>query len=132
VFHFKQYANGYNAEFFFENAGPDAGSGVDVFIGTQSGATGNTTIWMNTNAVAWAMQIDNADSDTFKIGTFPIGTNPWFAIDTSGNLKLKASNAANGTVATVLGSLGPAGSHTTVQEWFKVQINGVDRYIPCF
>jgi hypothetical protein len=40
---------------------------------------------------------------------------------------------ANGTVATVLGSLGPAGSNTTVQEWFAVKNSaGTTRYIPCF
>lgn len=40
--------------------------------------------------------------------------------------------AANGTVATVLGSLGPAGSNTTVQEWLKVDTPNGTRYIPCF
>jgi hypothetical protein len=41
--------------------------------------------------------------------------------------------AANGSVATVLGSLGPAGSHTTVQEWMAVKTaGGTTRYIPCF
>jgi hypothetical protein len=41
--------------------------------------------------------------------------------------------AANGTVATGLSALGPAGSHTTVQEWLVVQnAAGVTRYVPCF
>lgn len=41
--------------------------------------------------------------------------------------------AANGTVATVLGSLGPTGSNTTVQEWLKVKNSaGTVRYIPCW
>jgi len=40
--------------------------------------------------------------------------------------------ATNASVATVLGSVGPVGSHTTVQEWLKVTINGNVRYIPCF
>ena len=40
---------------------------------------------------------------------------------------------ANGSVATALSALGPAGSHTTVQEWLTVQNQaGVVRYIPCF
>lgn len=44
-----------------------------------------------------------------------------------------ASIVANGTVATVLGSLGPAGSNTTVQEWLRVRnAAGTIRYIPCF
>lgn len=68
-------------------------------------------------------------------------------IDASGNIvclsigngatALKISGAgswkANGSVATVLGSLGPVGSHTTVQEWLSVlDQSGTQRYIPCF
>lgn len=41
--------------------------------------------------------------------------------------------SANGSVATVLGSLGPTGSHTTVQEWFTVtDAGGNVRYVPGF
>ena len=41
--------------------------------------------------------------------------------------------AANGSVATVLGSLGPVGSHTAVQEWIAIKnASGVTRYIPAF
>lgn len=44
-----------------------------------------------------------------------------------------SSFTANNTVATVLGSLGPTGSHTTVQEWFTVKnSSGTVRYIPAF
>jgi hypothetical protein len=41
--------------------------------------------------------------------------------------------SANGSVATVLGSVGPAGAHTAVQEWLTIK-NGAGgvRYIPCF
>lgn len=42
------------------------------------------------------------------------------------------STSANGSVATVLGSLGPTGSNTTVQEWLTMDINGTTRFIPCF
>lgn len=42
------------------------------------------------------------------------------------------STTANGLVATVLGSLGPTGANTTVQEWLTIDINGTTRYIPCF
>lgn len=42
------------------------------------------------------------------------------------------STTANGLVATVLGSLGPTGANTTVQEWLTVDINGTTRYLPCF
>jgi hypothetical protein len=41
--------------------------------------------------------------------------------------------AANGGVATALSSVGPVGSHTTVQKWFKVYDNlGVPLFIPAF
>jgi len=62
-------------------------------------------------------------------------------VDTSNRLILGNGTAgtqisapvANGTVATVLGSLGPVGSHTTVQEWIPVVgTGGVTRYIPSF
>jgi hypothetical protein len=43
------------------------------------------------------------------------------------------SFSANGSVATVLGSLGPAGSHTTVQKWLKIiDSTGTTLYIPAF
>lgn len=42
------------------------------------------------------------------------------------------STTANGTVATAMSNLGPAGSNTTIQEWLTVDINGTTRYIPCF
>lgn len=41
---------------------------------------------------------------------------------------------ANGAVATALTSVGPVGSHTTVQKWFKFQDSstGIDYYVPGF
>lgn len=48
-----------------------------------------------------------------------------------GDLVLPA--VANGSVATVLGSLGPAGSHTTVQKWFVWKdTSGTAYYVPGF
>ena len=52
---------------------------------------------------------------------------------TSGSLQLASSGAwaANGSVATTVTSLGPAGSHTTIQKWLKVKDDaGGDIYIP--
>ena len=41
--------------------------------------------------------------------------------------------STNGAVATSLGSVGPTGSHTTVQRWLTVKDNlGTTLYIPCF
>jgi hypothetical protein len=43
------------------------------------------------------------------------------------------SFSANGSVATTMTSLGPTGSHTTIQEWLTIQnASGVVRYIPCY
>lgn len=40
---------------------------------------------------------------------------------------------ANGAVATTMTSLGPTGSHTTIQEWFVVKnASGTVRYIPAY
>ena len=40
---------------------------------------------------------------------------------------------ANGSVATAMSSLGPTGSHATIQEWFTVKdASGTVRYIPAF
>lgn len=58
-----------------------------------------------------------------------------FRCISGGTVKFSAapSFSANGSVATSLGSVGPAGSHTTVQNWLTVQDNtGTVRYIPCF
>lgn len=43
-----------------------------------------------------------------------------------------AGFAANGSVATTMTSLGPTGSHTTVQEWMTVNHGGTTRYIPLY
>jgi hypothetical protein len=53
----------------------------------------------------------------------------------AGVLKLgnAASFTANGSVGTTMTSLGPTGSHTTVQEWLTVQDSaGTVRYIPAY
>ena len=53
----------------------------------------------------------------------------------TGKIEIAGSGSfsANSTTATVLGSLGPAGAHTTVQTWLTIVDNGgTTRYIPCF
>lgn len=53
----------------------------------------------------------------------------------SGELAFNQANSfsANGTVATTMTSLGPVGSHTTVQEWMiVVDPSGVVRYVPAY
>ncbi len=54
-------------------------------------------------------------------------------IDSAQQLKpAPASWTANGSVATAMSSLGPAGSHTTVQEWFTIKSGANLRYVPAF
>lgn len=53
----------------------------------------------------------------------------------AGNLRFRSAGnfSANGSVATVLGSLGPVGSHTTVQKWLTIVDNtGATLWIPAF
>ncbi len=52
-----------------------------------------------------------------------------------GELQLLGANsfAANGTIATAMSSLGPVGSHTTVQRWMiVVNPSGTIGYVPVF
>ena len=40
---------------------------------------------------------------------------------------------ANGAIATTMTSLGPTGSHTTIQKWLSMVDNtGTTVYIPCY
>lgn len=73
---------------------------------------------------------------TIYAGGSVIGTNEVFTLSgTNQTVQFKSANSfsANSTTATLLGSLGPAGSHTTVQTWLTIVDNGgTTRYIPCF
>jgi hypothetical protein len=55
-------------------------------------------------------------------------------ITTGGQLQLPSTGfTANGAVATALSSIGPTGSHTTVQEWLTILDSaGTVRYVPAF
>ena len=93
-----------------------------------------------------AMLIGSAVSATLPLFTGPTGTNPanfpiampdLNALIQSVNTNMQPATslgfAANGSVATVLGSLGPTGSHTAVQEWLTViDASGNIRYVPGF
>jgi len=46
---------------------------------------------------------------------------------------LKMPTVANSSVATTMTSLGPSGSHTTIQEWFAIlNASGTTRYVPAY
>lgn len=58
-----------------------------------------------------------------------------FRIASTGIIKFSnaSSFSANGTVACTMTSLGPAGSHTTIQTWLTiVDSAGTTRYVPCY
>lgn len=88
-----------------------------------SGAASTLTLQSTTGAGTTDAIIFNTGSQTEA-----------FRILTSRVLKLGAASfTANGAVATALSSVGPTGSHTTVQEWFTVQDSaGTVRWIPAF
>lgn len=93
--------------------------------GTQAiTKTGGTLFVQTSDANDLAFSTNGSGNEAFRLsqsngGRVSLGT---------------LSRAVNGTVATVLGSLGPTGSHTTVQEWLTVQSNGgvSQRWIPMF
>lgn len=84
---------------------------------------------------ASAVTIDNAS--TLYIAAAPVAAGSVtitkaYSLWIDAGLPRIDSTSANGSVATVLGSVGPAGSNTTVQEWLTIDIGGTTRYIPCF
>lgn len=71
---------------------------------------------------------------TFCTGSINTACTTALAISAQQVLTFAANSfTANGAVATALTSLGPTGSHTTVQEWFSIKDSGGTlRYIPAF
>jgi hypothetical protein len=109
--------------------GSTSGNGGQVAIisgGSTVGDSGVTRLLSGDAA--------SGDSGAVRIQTGAAsGTRGDVVID-GGSVQFGATQfAANAAVATVLGSVGPVGSHTTVQEWFAVKNSGgTVRYIPAF
>lgn len=69
-----------------------------------------------------------SDASPFEIGPLPATNYPFASVPIVPGTSISDSlqfpygptSTANGTVATVLGSLGPAGASTTVQRWLKI------------
>lgn len=74
----------------------------------------------------------------FSLSVSNTGTGPFEIlrmVGASGVVKFTAATnfTPNGVVATTVTSLGPTGSHTTIQEWLTIQnASGVTRWIPCY
>lgn len=91
---------------------------------------GNTALTFNEGSAGWdrmgvyiALGAGNAVGDTILAR----GSAGVFKFSSS------ASFTANGSIATTMSSLGPTGSHTTIQEWLTIQdAAGTTRYIPCY
>jgi hypothetical protein len=84
-----------------------------------NGATGSALLVKA--ATGQSLQLGNADGIALLVGSGTV------------QFKASASFSANGSVATVLGSVGPAGSHTSVQKWLTILDNtGATLYVPAF
>lgn len=94
-----------------------AGNANGILI-TSAASGGSPTIQ--------AQDLGGTGNSNIDLGLGPIGT---------GTLKLlnSGSFSTNGSVATSLGSVGPTGSHTTVQKWLTIKdSSGTTLYVPAF
>lgn len=97
---------------------------------------GQTTLAQNSSNKVQVTGAANGSAPSIA-ATAASDTNQDLKIAALGTGNIQFNNAgsvtANAAIATVLGSLGPTGSHTTVQEWLTVKNpSGTVRYIPCF
>lgn len=139
---------GFNAEGSDTNIGlsfSSKGAG-DIVFGSPNGGVIDFSSY--SNFILRCIPQTNADVNYFAMYSAPTGQPALFqatGTDTdidiqflpkgAGNMQFgnAASFSANASTATVLTSVGPAGAHTTVQEWLKIKnSSGVTRYIPCF
>jgi hypothetical protein len=88
---------------------------------TKSGGTGNLIINCSTTG---SLFLEAAGIEALRI----LGTS------NAGQIQIGSANlAANGAVATTMTSLGPTGSHTTVQQWLAIKNDaGVLRWLPMY
>lgn len=117
-----------------------SGDILGILVNQGYGATGFDSINAFTGFVAFATEnhTDAAQGSEIAFTSTPNGTVlnvEGFRLLQSGQHKFTAASnfTANGTTATVLGGLGPAGAHTTVQKWLTVIDNtGATLYVPGF
>ncbi len=125
-------------------------SAGSAYGAVTSGGTGHYTVLTAPSGAIFfqARDTDNGASDAnfgyLNNDTLQItnrANNANFAKVNSSGLTLQAGQlilsaaanfSANGSVATVLGSIGPVGSHTTVQKWLTITDGSTTLYIPAF
>lgn len=124
-------------------ASPTATQNGDVLlilVGQGYGTTGFDALsaYAGLNIYASENHSDTAQGSEVAFVSTPnttVTTVEGFRLLNTGQHKFTAASnfSANGAVATVLGVIGPTGSHTTVQEWLTFQnASGVTRYVPAF
>lgn len=92
------------------------GVGTVTITPTTSTIGGGSTLILQTAQSATAV----SDGANYQVSAGGIGVP-------------SANFIANGTVASTITSLGPTGSHTTIQEWFSLKdASGTLRYIPAY
>jgi P pilus assembly chaperone PapD len=124
------------------------GSDGNITLNIQSKGTGSVVLFSNGNT---ALRIRNPSASAVNF-IDAVGSATGLAVqlnavggDSNIDLQLNSAGSglvqfgaasnftANGAVATTMTSLGPTGSHTTVQEWLTVKDSaGTVRYIPAF
>jgi hypothetical protein len=110
---------------------------MGLFGGIGYGATGYSGLARSQlRFTAVGNWTDTAQGAKIAFLTTPAGgtsTAVAFEILDSGLIGFQTGIVANGSVATTMSSLGPTGSHTTVQEWLTVKnAAGTTRYIPLY
>jgi hypothetical protein len=137
------YITGFNIAGQIQLGQDDAAAPVAQTTQVQSVVAGTS----NTAGADWTLQ-GSRGTGTGAGGAIVFKTAPVGTTGTSqnaaaevarllpaGNVKFTnaANFSANGSVATTLGSVGPTGAQTTVQEWLTFQdAAGTTRYVPCF
>lgn len=96
------------------NGGAQPSGDVTFGSGTSTNNTGSTTIRTGASS-------SNSGDINITIGT---------ATSTKGKVNFVNVGVANGSVATTITSLGPAGAATTIQGWLAIKVDGTARYIP--
>ncbi|HEV7717585.1 MAG TPA: DUF2793 domain-containing protein [Arsenicitalea sp.] len=113
---------------------PAAGIGAGVEFEVETATGSNTEIGMKLEAVATNVGSATENFDyVLSLMAGGAAAAEAFRVKSNGQLRLAAgATAANGTVATSLGSLGPSGAHTSVQKWLAIDIAGTTGWIPVF
>jgi hypothetical protein len=114
-------------------------STLKLYVQTSNTSSGTFGVQIKNSSLANILLIANDGSFNIAGGTMTISNNGFIVSPGIGNgasnLKFNGSAqwTANGAVATAMSSLGPTGSHTTIQTWFTIlDSGGTLRYIPAF